>query len=252
MKYFCAMHESLDPAPPRVLTVAVVNDYEVVVRGVASMLEGEGSVEVIELDVDVPVAQPVDVALYDAFAMPGIQNSDIDELLASEHVGTLVLYTWDATPHVIDEARRRGIGGVVAKSETGADLVEALHRAHSGEFVVSDAIEAAPPDHEPAQSWPGREDGLTAREAEVIGLITQGLSNQEIADRIYVSINSIKSYIRSAYRTMGVTTRAQAVLWGVDHGLAPRRKRLITTIDGVPEGSGGGSAEGSAVLEAPA
>ena len=44
------MHESLDPAPPRVLTVAVVNDYEVVVRGVASMLEVESSVEVIELD----------------------------------------------------------------------------------------------------------------------------------------------------------------------------------------------------------
>lgn len=208
------------------------------------MLEEEASVDVIELDVDVPVAQPVDVALYDAFAMPGIHNTDIDELLASEHVGTLVLYTWDATPHVIDEARRRGIAGVIAKSETGTELVEALHRAHAGEFVVSGVIDGVAADPDTVQSWPGREAGLTAREAEVIGLITQGLSNQEIADRIYVSINSIKSYIRSAYRTMGVATRAQAVLWGVDHGLAPRRKRLITTTEPV--------GEESSALESPA
>jgi DNA-binding NarL/FixJ family response regulator len=225
------------------LRIAVVNDFEVVVRGVAAMLEEEPTVQVVELDVDEPVTRPVDVALYDAFAMPGIATSDIDDLLASDHVGTLVLYTWDATPHVVAEARRRGLGGVVAKSETGPALVEALHRAHAGEFVVSDAIDDSPAD-DPRHSWPGREAGLTAREAEVIGLITQGLSNQEIADRMYVSINSIKSYIRTAYRTMGVTTRAQAVLWGVDHGLAPRRPPLVTSLDAVPDDV--------AVLESPA
>lgn len=69
--------------------------------------------------------------------------------------------------------------------------------------------------------WPGREEGLTPREAEVIALVTSGLSNNEIADRTHLSINSVESYIRSAYRTMGVTSRSKAVLWGIDHGMAP-------------------------------
>ena len=49
-------------------------------------------------------------------------------------------------------------------------------------------------------------------------MITQGLDNQSIADRASISINSLKSYIRSAYRKMGVASRSQAVLWGVRHG----------------------------------
>ncbi|MCA1782611.1 MAG: response regulator transcription factor [Dermatophilaceae bacterium] len=208
----------------RALRLAVVNDYEVIVRGVAAMLADEPSLEVVELDCLRPVSQDVHVALYDAFAMPGMQNSDIDEMVASERVGALVLYTWDASAELVHEARRRGLRGVIAKADPVSTLVEALHRAHAGEFVVSEMFGAPPADGDPGpRTWPGREHGLTAREAEVIGLITQGFSNQEIAERMYVSINSIKSYIRSAYRTMGVTTRTQAVLWGVDNGLATHR-----------------------------
>jgi DNA-binding NarL/FixJ family response regulator len=212
----------------RRLRLAVVNDYEVIVRGVAAMLQGEPTLEVVELDCTLPVAQDVDVALYDAFAMPGMQSSEIDEIVASRRVGALVLYTWSASAEVVEEARRRGLRGVIAKTETVPALVQALQRASTGEFVVSDAFGDPGVDAEPrSRTWPGREHGLTPREAEVVGLITQGYSNQEIAERMYVSINSIKSYIRSAYRTMGVTTRAQAVLWGVDNGMAPQRLRLI-------------------------
>lgn len=51
---------------------------------------------------------------------------------------------------------------------------------------------------------------------------------------MFVSINSIKSYIRAAYRTMGVTSRSQAVLWGVEHGLAPERVRVLLDGDETP------------------
>ena len=69
--------------------------------------------------------------------------------------------------------------------------------------------------------WPGRDRGLSAREAEVIALITQGLGNEEIANLMYMSINTVKTYIRTAYRKMGVDSRARAVLWGVDNGFRP-------------------------------
>ncbi len=60
----------------RRLRLAVVNDYEVIVRGLAAMLEGESTLEVVELDCLLPVSQNVHVALYDAFAMPGMQERD--------------------------------------------------------------------------------------------------------------------------------------------------------------------------------
>ena len=60
--------------------------------------------------------------------------------------------------------------------------------------------------------------GLSPRELDVLREVVNGLSNHEIADELYLSINSVKTYIRSAYRKAGVTTRAQAVSWCVRKG----------------------------------
>jgi DNA-binding CsgD family transcriptional regulator len=90
--------------------------------------------------------------------------------------------------------------------------------------------ESAPTaDRDTTGQWPGREHGLTARESEVLALITQGLSNQEIAERTYLSINSVKTYIRTGYRKIGVGRRSQAVAWGMRHGFEPDRMRTIDT-----------------------
>ena len=77
--------------------------------------------------------------------------------------------------------------------------------------------------------WPGREEGLTQREAEILALITQGLSNLEIADITHLSINSVKTFIRSCYRRIGAANRPQAILWGVEHGFRPDRARIRLT-----------------------
>ena len=68
----------------------------------------------------------------------------------------------------------------------------------------------------------GIEQGLTRREAEMLGLIARGLSNQEIADAAFLSINSVKTHIRTAYRKLGVTRRSQAVGWVLQKGSASR------------------------------
>jgi DNA-binding CsgD family transcriptional regulator len=64
--------------------------------------------------------------------------------------------------------------------------------------------------------------GLTGREVQVLALIAEGLTNQEIADKVFVSINSVKTYIRSAYRKIGVNSRSQAAVWGLQHGIVRR------------------------------
>lgn len=72
--------------------------------------------------------------------------------------------------------------------------------------------------------WIGHAVGLNERESAIVALIVQGHSNAGIAASMYLSANTIKSYIRSAYRKMGVVSRTRAVLWGIDNGfptLAP-------------------------------
>ena len=74
--------------------------------------------------------------------------------------------------------------------------------------------------------WPGRAEGLSDRESEILALITQGESNAEVAALTYLSPNSVKSYIRSIYRKIGAGSRTQAVLWGVNHGFMPDHNRI--------------------------
>ena len=67
-----------------------------------------------------------------------------------------------------------------------------------------------------------RPGGLSEREAEVLGLVACGLSNQEICGQLYLSINTVKTYVRTAYRKIGVKSRSQAVAWCIQHGLSAR------------------------------
>jgi DNA-binding CsgD family transcriptional regulator len=64
-----------------------------------------------------------------------------------------------------------------------------------------------------------RLEDLSPREAEVLRLVTNCYTNQEISESLYLSLNSVKTYIRGAYRKIGASTRSQAVVWGVRHGL---------------------------------
>ena len=78
----------------------------------------------------------------------------------------------------------------------------------------------------PGQDWPGRGEGLSEREAEILALITQGMSNADVARLTYLSPNTVKSYIRTIYRKLGVGSRTKAVLWGVNHGFTPDHHRI--------------------------
>ncbi len=95
---------------------------------------------------------------------------------------------------------------------------------HAGEVVVSEVPGRARP--APGLDRPGREEGLTDREAEVLALITQGLSNADVAVHTYLSPNTVKSYVRSVYRKIGVDSRTRAVLWGIAHGFEPDTRRI--------------------------
>jgi DNA-binding NarL/FixJ family response regulator len=210
-------------SPP--ILVALVDDYDVVLAGVAKMLDRyRDRVQVAEIDANKPLEDTVDIALYDSFAQPESDHDEIDVLVRNPHAHRVVIYTWNFHPDLIDSARRKGAHGYLSKTLPARDLVNALEAVHAGEVVVSDPPRRA--DGPIGQDWPGRVEGLTDREAEILALITQGKSNAEVAKLTFLSPNTIKSYIRTVYRKIDVDSRTKAVLWGVGHGFTPDHNRI--------------------------
>jgi two-component system, NarL family, response regulator LiaR len=208
------------------ITVALVNDYDVVLAGLARMLDRyRDRAVIVEIDANEPVEEPVDVVLYDSFAQPESDRDEVATLVANPRARRVVVYSWNLHPYLIDNARRQGVHGYLSKTLSARDLVAALEAVHAGETVVSD-----PPPRRARSAvgldWPGRTEGLTDRESEILALITQGMSNAEVAELTFLSPNTVKSYIRAIYRKIGVGSRTQAVLWGVEHGFTPDRHRI--------------------------
>ena len=201
----------------RPVRIAIVDDYDVVVQGLARMFEPmRDRIQVVEVSTNQPGVERVDIALIDSFAL----TRDINEVLAEANAERYVFYSWSLEPELIETLARFGIVGFLDKRLTAEELADALERIHLGESGVASTDYPPSPDVD-LGDWPGRERGLSAREAEVIALITQGLGNEEIADRMFMSINTVKTYIRTAYRKIGVDSRAHAILWGVDNGFRP-------------------------------
>jgi DNA-binding NarL/FixJ family response regulator len=213
------------PATGRPLTVALVDDYDVVVMGVASILDQyRDRVVVAEIDTNSAVADVVDIVLYDSFAQPESDQHEIGVLVRNPRARRVVVFTWNFHPDLVASARAQGVSGYLSKALPARELVAALEAVHAGEIVISEMPGRARPAN--GLDWPGREEGLTDRESEILALITQGLSNADVAAHTYLSPNTVKSYIRSAYAKIGATSRTQAVLWGVEHGFVPDHRRI--------------------------
>lgn len=207
------------------LTVALVDDYDVVLTGLAHMFDHyRDRVLVAEIDANASLSDTIDIVLYDSFAQPESDHHEIAQLVRNERARHVVVYTWNFAQRLVDDALVQGVHGYLSKTLPARELVAALERVAAGEIVVSDPPRRA--GSAPGLDWPGRHEGITDRESEILALITQGKSNADVAALTYLSPNTVKSYIRSVYGKIGATSRTQAVLWGVDHGFTPDHHRI--------------------------
>lgn len=215
---------SATPSVP--LRVRLRNDFEVVVAGLEAMLAPYSDrIDIVSTKVGENGGAPVDVTLYDTFGLTQADGEEIDGVIDDPTSGRVVVYTWNMQEELVAASLRKGCHGYLDKSVGARELVECLEAVGRGDVLVSgrnglplSAGDAATAAASVVGAWPGKDAGLTAREAEVIALITRGFTNEDIARMSYISINTLKSYIRSAYRKMGVERRSQAVRWGIEHG----------------------------------
>ena len=213
------------PARHPPIRVALVDDYDVVLLGLAQMLDQyRDRVVIAEIDTNEPLKDIVDIVLYDSFAQPESDHDEISVLVENPRARRVVVYTWSFHPDLIRTARQQGVHGYLSKTLAARDLVAALEAVHAGQVIVSD-----PPPRARSTSglnWPGRGEGLTDRESEILALITQGKSNADVATLTFLSPNTVKSYIRTIYRKIDVASRTQAVLWGINNGFTPDHHRI--------------------------
>jgi len=214
------------------IRVVLADDQRVVREGLGTLLGLIGGIEVVGTAADGHEALALalkfrpDVVLMD-LRMPRCDGIEATRLLREHDAGikVLILTTYADDRSVID-ALRAGARGYLTKDAGAAEIRAALERVTSGQPAIDPAVqqhlldaitEGGPgPDAEPAPKFP---DGLTAREAEVLCLIAQGLSNAEIADRLMVSQTTVKSHVNHVFAKIGVRARAQAVTYAYRHGL---------------------------------
>lgn len=209
--------------------VGVVSRHEVVRRGLVAMLsDAPGRVAVVPGNLlNGTPPESVDVVLYDAIGLDDAHGDpagrELDHLVRS---GVPVIAVDRVLrPDLGARAVELGAAATVTMGASVRDLVHVIEAAvRVGEGPLLDTVAArirTRHGHDVAGHWQNLErHGLTAREVQILAMIAGGATNPDIAARLHLSVNTIKTAIRSAYRKIGVTRRSEAVAWCLQHGVA--------------------------------
>jgi DNA-binding NarL/FixJ family response regulator len=188
----------------------LVNDYEIVLEGLRAFLSRHDDLRVVDVEARENPKRANDVTLFDTYGVQeGIEERTRD-LTRDPDVGALIVFSLSDHAGLVQRALAAGAHGFISKAVSGQRIVDGIRSAARGEPVmVRRSSQRSVLDD--ALRWPGRHDGLTLRESELLALLPSGMTNSEIAAKLYVSENTIKTQLRSLYSKLGVRNRVQAV-----------------------------------------
>jgi NarL family two-component system response regulator LiaR len=192
------------------ILVAVAGAQDIVASGLRAILDTDPEIEVMARYPGFDVVP--DVLLYDVIA---IQRDDGAQLfsIAKELEPAVVVIGRDLRPGLAARALAHGVDACVSIEAPATEILSTIHAAARGDF--EHAVSAV------ASGQLGFEAGLSHREVDVLGGIAKGYSNTEIAGLLELSGNTVKSYIRTGYRKINASSRAQAVAWCLANGFEP-------------------------------
>jgi two-component system, NarL family, response regulator LiaR len=208
------------------LRVLIVDDHTIVRKGIRALLTEIAGIEVVgeAADGQEAVAQAnrlhPDVILMD-LAMPKMDGIEATrQIKASQPESRILVMTSFATDDKVFPAIKAGALGYLLKESAPEDLVQAIHQIHRGEPSLHPTIARKVLDEitDPSDR-PPTPDPLTKREAEVLLLVAQGLSNQDIARKLHISDPTVRSHVSNIMSKLHLATRIQAALYALREGL---------------------------------
>ncbi len=216
---------SAAPAPIRVV---VADDHAIFREGVRKLLESAGDIAVVgeagtgEEAVRLVTRLKPDILLLD-LRMPGRDGLAVLEELNGDLAQTRVILVADEEhEHELVRAMRLGARGIVWKQSASALLIKSIRKVHAGEIWLDNRMTAEVIDafKKSTESSTRREKtALSPREREIVQLVAQGYRNREIAEKLFISEQTVKNHLHNIFDKLGVSDRLELALYAIHHRL---------------------------------
>jgi DNA-binding NarL/FixJ family response regulator len=200
------------------LNVVIVDDHLALRRGMELLLRRAGhhvvgSADDAEAGGALILRRRPDVALAD-LALPGMSGAELTRSLLKEDPDLrIVLYTGAADERQLLDALDAGAAGFALKSGDPEELEDAIRTVAAGGDYIDPRLTPLL-----AKGGNGKTKTLSPREREIMGLLSKGLSGEEVASQLYLSPETVRTHVRNAMGKLGAATRAHAVALALQHG----------------------------------
>jgi NarL family two-component system response regulator LiaR len=203
------------------IRVLLVDDHSVVRQGLRSFLELLGDIQIVgeasggAEAVEMAIALSPDIVLMD-LVMPGMNGIEATRQICAScpHTKVIALTSFLADEHIYP-ALAAGASGYLLKDVTPGELVQAIRTVYQGKAELHPEVAKRIIQGMQVQNAEPSEQKLTPREVEVLGLISQGLSNQEIAERLIISPKTVKVHVGKILSKLNLTDRTQAAIYAL-------------------------------------
>jgi DNA-binding NarL/FixJ family response regulator len=203
---------------PSSLNVVIVDDHVALRRGMELLLRRAGhhivgTADDAEAGEALILRRRPDVALVD-LALPGKSGAELTRsLLGSDPKLRIILYTGAADERQLLDALDAGAAGVALKSGDPEELEQAIRTVAAGDDYLDPRLTPLL-----ARGSNGHVKTLSPREREILGLLSQGLSGEEVAKQLFLSSETVRTHVRNAMSKLGAATRAHAVALALQRG----------------------------------
>jgi DNA-binding NarL/FixJ family response regulator len=206
--------------------VLLVDDHELVRQGIAAMLATASDIQIIgnarsgREALEVARKELPDIVLMDV-RMPDMDGLEATRKIKEERPRTaVIMLTMHDNPTYLRDAVRAGAAGYLLKDVSKDELVDAVRQvATGGAFIESQMLKGMLSELKPTGQAAPAAKNLTKREREILSLVAEGMSNREIAEKLVLSPETVKSHVAAILEKLNVSDRTQAAIYAVRNGL---------------------------------
>jgi DNA-binding NarL/FixJ family response regulator len=206
--------------------VLLVDDHELVRQGIAAMLGSAGDIQIVgnarsgREALEVARKELPDIVLMDV-KMPDMDGLEATRKIKEERPRTaVIMLTMHDNPTYLRDAVRAGAAGYLLKDVSKDELVDAVRQvATGGAFIESQMLKGMLSEMKPSGQTAPAAKNLTKREREILSLVAEGMSNREIAEKLVLSPETVKSHVAAILEKLNVSDRTQAAIYAVRNGL---------------------------------